>query len=124
MGICRIGFYGALAKGGFMRKPSKTARKRAKKVGLAHWSTNPGKPVLQRLARQLRRRGWSNAAIAVELGIERRTVAHYLSRRIAWPKRRKRAAAAATTACVKSEDSAGCSLEIMGEPKQINDLGD
>ncbi len=98
-------------------KAADQRQRRTYPTDLKHWSTLVAKPVLTRLARKLRKRGMSDSAIAVELGIERRTVAHYLSRRKAWPCRRARA-------CVKSEDSAGCGDEIMPQSSDIKDLPD
>jgi hypothetical protein len=70
------------------QKKLKRGQNRVIRKGLAHPRTKPGKLGLQVWARKLRRRGWSYAAIAKELGIERRTAAHYCSRRIAWKKRK------------------------------------
>ncbi len=97
---------------------TKKRQRRIYPTGAAHWRTNPAKPVLQRLARQLRRRGLTDTAIAAELGIERHTVVKYIGRRRSGPWSRKRRAAPATpTDCVKPEDSAGCVDKIMDEPQ-------
>ena len=82
-------------------KPQNSAKSAPTYFGL-----NPAKPVLQRLARQLRRRGWTDTAIAAELGIERHTVAVYIGRRRSGPWSRKRKATVSGAQPVEQDNSA------------------